>query len=221
MAGLPHTGVLAFLYILFVVKPKNEEEDAQRRKEEAKSSPRVNPIPKTKEKERKKENIPPKVKPIPMPKKEDNSYLKYIGKMFEEQGKLVIYNRFIRASADAGVDIIVISMDKQSMELIQCKNWTQKQIELEDLANSYKKFNRFDLRHISHSPQSIIQYLQIKRPLEEIENIIGYDKENFILRKTLYIRSDEVMDLDIEKNIERLKSNIFRYEDMKIVMMKI
>ena len=32
MAGLPHTGVLAFLYILFVVNPKDEEEEAQRKR---------------------------------------------------------------------------------------------------------------------------------------------------------------------------------------------
>jgi hypothetical protein len=219
MAGLPHTGILAFLYILFVVKPKDEEEEAQRRKEEAKSSPRVNPIPKAKEKEKKKEKVLPKVKSIKKPKEEDNNYKKIIGKVFEKQGNLVIYNGFIRASADAGVDIIVISMDKQSIELIQCKNWTKKQIELEDLANSYKKLNHFDLRHISHSPKNIFQHLQIKSPLEKIEDIMDCDKENFILRKTLYIRSDEV--IDIEKNIERLKSNIFRYEEMKIVIMKI
>ena len=74
------------------------------------------------------------------------------------------------------------------------------------------------MRHISHRPKSILEYLQIKRSLEEIENIIDCDKENFVLRKTLYIRSDEVMDLSMSTKLKQIKPNIFRYEDMKIVI---
>jgi len=65
---------------------------------------------------------------------------------------------------------------------------------------------------LNYSPKSVWEYLDKKQPLEE--------KEDFIMRKTLYLQVDKRIDLELGKCIERITDTIFRYEDMKVVVRK-
>ncbi len=42
--------------------------------------------------------------------------------------------------------------------------------------------------------------------------------DTYKIRKTLYIASENVIDLGIGKHLTMIKPNIYRYEDMKIVI---
>ncbi len=153
-------------------------------------------------------------------KEKGDIYEKFIGHVFEKKGDVVIYNGFIRGYKDEGVDIISISMKRKTIELIQCKDWTKKRMYLKDIEIIYKKLNDFDLSHISYTPKSVKMYLQIKRTLKDIGESIKSDKEKFVISKTLYMSSDTVIDFDSVK-CKQIKSNIFQYEDMKIVILGI
>ena len=96
---MPHTGILAFLYVLFVVKSKDEDDEQDISTEKpSDEKPTHKPTPKTKT-----------VKPDPFKEKGD-LYEKFIGQAFEKKGELVIYNGFIYGYDDKGVDIISISL---------------------------------------------------------------------------------------------------------------
>ena len=91
VAGLPHTGIIAFFIYKFLKNDKKEVK-IQPQKEQEK------PQNKTTKTEEKKD---------PLKEKGDN-YERFIGRKFEEKGELVIYNGFIRGYKDKGVDIISI-----------------------------------------------------------------------------------------------------------------
>jgi len=197
MAGIPHTGVLAFLYILFIVKPKDEE----------------------REKKKKIYRTPPKKKPIPLPKEKnkDDIYTKFIGQSFEKKGELVIYNGFIYPNDDRGVDVISICIKTKTINLIQCKYCSDKKILMGDIEEVYRILSVFNINHIIKNNRSVQTHLQIKKDMDNIEEILTIDKSDFRVRKTLYIHSDTMIDLKMSRKLKQIKSNIFRYENMKIV----
>ena len=155
-------------------------------------------------------------------KKKGDSYERFIGVKFEEKGDLVIYSGFIYGYKDQGVDIIVVSPKEKVINLIQCKNWTNKQIEVEHVQDIYKKIDNYNWNFIyTLQIETIKEHHTITVDKDTIWDML-YDlkehREEFKIRKTLYVASDKVMSLDIGKNLSMIKPNIFRYEDMKIVV---
>lgn len=151
-------------------------------------------------------------------KQRGDEYEKFIGKQFENKGELVIYNGFIRGYEDDGVDIIAISTQTKTIHLIQCKNWTKKPLLLEDVQNIYKKLHNFNLTRITQSVDAIREHLERDKSIESIKDILRVNKSDYSLRKTLYVGSDKVVDLNIGKHLKLITPAIFRYEDMKIVI---
>ncbi len=155
-------------------------------------------------------------------KKKGDSYERFIGAKFEEKGDLVIYNGFIYGYGDQGVDIVAISPKEKIINLIQCKNWTQKQMEEEHVRDIYGKLDNFtwDFIHTLQT-ETVKEYHTVTVDDDTIWDIL-YDlkghREEFKIRKTLYVSSDKVMSLDIGKSLTMIKSNIFRHKDMKIVV---
>ena len=147
-----------------------------------------------------------------------DKYEKFIGKQFEDKGELVIYNGFIRGYEDDGVDIICISTKTKTIHLIQCKNWTKRPMKLDDLENVYKKLQNFSSARITKSTTAIKEHLEIDISAEYINSVLRADKSDYVIRKTLYVGSDKVVDLNIGKYLKLIKPTIFKYEDMKIVI---
>lgn len=164
-------------------------------------------------------NFPPKDDPL---KAKGDEYERWIGKQFEEKGNLVIYNGFINGYKDKGVDIIVVSHKAKTINLVQCKNWTLRPINIIDIQNIYEKllyfkpcdFYKINIDNIAHYHQ--IQ--QDKSKIEEMMNDVQVNVSSYKIRKTLYASSDKVVDLDVGKHLKVVGENIFRYEDMKIVI---
>jgi hypothetical protein len=173
------------------------------------------PKPKTKAK--------PKVEIIEpdLLKAKGDLYEKFIGQAFEQKGELVIYNGFIHGYADRGVDVISICLKRKTIDLIQCKHWSYKQMFIEDIEAIHRKLSQFELEHITHDIRAIKTHLQKKKNLAEIEAILAKDKTKFSVRKTLYMSSQKVIDLNIGKKLKQIKPNIFQYSDMKIVILDI
>jgi len=61
-------------------------------------------------------------------------------------------------------------------------------------------------------------YYKIER--DEIANIfkLAYSYTN--IRKTLYIATDQVLNLDVDQHLTMIKPNIYRYKDMKMAIRK-
>lgn len=150
-------------------------------------------------------------------KKKGDIYEQYIGSQFEKKGDLVIYNGFVRGYEDDGVDIIAIDVENKTINLVQCKNWTKKPMVLEDIIKIYEKLEHFRLDTISRYPHVKDKYkIHFNADSEQMINLInGYD---FKKRKTLYVSSDKIIDLNIGKTLKLIKQNIFKYQDMKIVI---
>jgi hypothetical protein len=156
-------------------------------------------------------------------KAKGDRYERYIGDRFEEKGDLVIYNGFIRAYADGGVDIASISPDSKTVNLIQCKHWSLKTLELDHIETIYEKLNTHNLDFLWLDSEQIFKQLSIKKTTDEIEAILvatRIGKLNLPVRKTLYISSDKVVNLAIGEHLKMIQPNIFRYRDMKIVVEK-
>ena len=151
-----------------------------------------------------------------------DKYEKYIGFHVEKKGDLVIYNGLIYGIEDKGVDIISISNNEKYINLIQCKNWNNKKMTLNDIELVYTKLTKYQHSFFNNyfHLETVNDYLVYKRSLEEIESILK-NSTNFIFRKTLYIATDKVMDLHIGRDLKMIKSNIFQYKDMKIVFKEI
>lgn len=137
---------------------------------------------------------------------------------------MVIYSGFIYGYKDQGVDIIVVSPKEKVINLIQCKNWTNKQIEVEHVQDIYRKIDDFKWHFIYMLQiETIKEHNTMRVNDDEIWDIL-YDlkghREEFKIRKTLYVASEKVMSLDIGESLSMIKPNIFRYEDMKIVVQK-
>ena len=225
IAALPHTGIIAFFITLYITKEERKEKERKtfedkkrkRRRVPEPAKHRVETLEKTKKAEDKVKESPQKeIDPL---KEKGDRYEKFIGKRFEEKGELVIYNGFIHGYKDEGVDIISISLKSKSINLIQCKNWTKKPMMMDDIKNIYEKLDSYNIGHITRDSNLISNYLQIKKSSDDIRLILqDIDRYNYTVRKTLYVGSDKVMDLNIGKHIKLIQTNIFRYRDMKIVI---
>ena len=154
-------------------------------------------------------------------KRKGDQYEKYIGMQFEKKGELAIYNGFIRGYDDDGVDIITICTKTKTIHLIQCKNWTKKPMVLDDVKAIYDKLENFRLNRINHKAKEIQEHLQEYKSYENIEYVLKTNKSDYDIRKTLYVGSDKVIDLNIGKHLKLIKPTIFRYEDMKIVIKRL
>lgn len=216
LAALPHTGVISFLIISFMSTDKLEEKtlesmftdkfqeksiDFTRKPDEANDALSSNPL-----------------------KAKGDEYERYIGKHFEDKGDLVIYNGFIRGFEDGGVDLVAISPDGKTLNLIQCKNWNYRTIEVEHIQRIYQKLVNHNFDFLNLPIEQIKTHLHTHKDEDTIRDIITHARQNknhFTIRKTLYIASEKVVDLEIGKHLTMLQPDIFRYEDMKIVVEKI
>jgi hypothetical protein len=174
------------------------------------------------EKKFQEESIKPtEVDPL---KAKGDKYERYIGKRFEDKGDLVIYNGFIRGFEDGGVDIATLSTDAKTINLVQCKHWSLKALEFDHIKNIYEKLNTHNFDFLRLRADQIAEHLSARKQNHEIEElltIVQKNKKNLQIRKTLYISSDKVVDLEIGKHLTMIQSNIFRYQDMKIVVERI
>jgi hypothetical protein len=57
--------------------------------------------------------------------------------------------------------------------------------------------------------------------MDNIEEILHIDKSDFRVRKTLYMSSDKVMNLKVGSQLTLIKPNIFRFKELKIVIVGI
>ena len=236
LAGMPHTGLIAFFITIFFTKkdasiPSDRKEksvktttllknkrNAETIMEKAKSEvsrKKSEEIKKAKQDERTSKQYEQSGDPL---KQWGDKYERFIGRQFENKGELVIYNGFIRGYEDDGVDIIAISTQTKTIHLIQCKNWTKKPLLLDDVQNIYRKLQNFSLTRITQSPTAIKEHLEIDKSIESIKDILRVNKSDYLLRKTLYVGSDKVVDLNIGKHLKLITPTIFKYEDMKIVI---
>lgn len=162
--------------------------------------------------------IPTEVDPL---KAKGDKYERYIGARFEEKGDLVIYNGFIQGYKDGGVDIVSISSDARTMNLVQCKHWSIRALELEHIESIYEKLNTHNMDFLRLSTNQINEYLSAQKLDNEIDELLSIARKNkktIQIRKTLYISSDKVVNLEIGKHLTMIQPNIFRYRDMKIVV---
>ncbi len=154
-------------------------------------------------------------------KKLGDEYEKYIGRKFEDKGDIVIYNGFIKGYEDKGVDIITISQKAKTINLIQCKNWRKKPMILDDVESIFYKLDEYKLDFFNINIEDINKHLVKKQDGKIIQNLfstIKFDQKSYHIRKVLYASSDRVVDLEIGKYLKMIKPDIFRYEDMKIVI---
>lgn len=210
VAALPHTGVIsAVIVYLYFQEEKKEKTIQQERSYESQYTSNND-----------------KADPL---KEMGDAYEKEIGKEFESKGDFVIYNGLISGVADGGVDLIVISPDSQSINLVQCKNWHKMKMEHHHISSVYDKLTNYasNINYsigyivVKYSYVALQKHLHYKKECDEIANILKATKNYTNIRKTLYISTDKVLDPDINQYIKMIKPNIFRYKDMKIVISKI
>lgn len=149
-------------------------------------------------------------------KEKGDSYEKYIGKKLESKGQLVIYNGFIHGYDDEGVDIISISPTTKTINLIQCKNWTNMKMELSHIQEIYKKLNDYDVSFYEFDYDIIKKFLQIDQKIA-IDEVLEKARYYSRIQKTLYIATTKNLDFDIDNNLMRKKYNIYHYKDMDVV----
>ncbi|MFY9099563.1 hypothetical protein OZY48_00765 [Aliarcobacter cryaerophilus] len=210
VAALPHTGVVsAVIVYLYFQEEKKEKTIQQERSYESQYTSNND-----------------KADPL---KEMGDAYEKEIGKEFESKGDFVIYNGLISGVADGGVDLIVISPDSQSINLVQCKNWHKMKMEHHHISSVYDKLTNYssNIKYsigyivVKYSYVALQKHLHYKKECDEIANILKASSNYTNIRKTLYIATDKVVDLDVGQYLTMIKPNIFRYKDMKIVISKI
>ena len=210
VAALPHTGVISAVIVYL-----NFQEEKEKTRQEQERSLESQYIRNDKETDPLKEM--------------GDAYEKEIGKEFESKGDFVIYNGLISGVADGGVDLIVISPDSQSINLVQCKNWHKMKMEHHHISSVYDKLTNYssNIKYsigyivVKYSYVALQKHLHYKKECDEIANILKASSNYTNIRKTLYIATDKVVDLDVGQHLTMIKPNIFRYKDMKIVISKI
>lgn len=150
-------------------------------------------------------------------KKRGDGYELHIGRKFELKGDLVIYNGLIRGFEDQGVDVIVISRKEQSINLIQCKHWKRHEFAAWHLKKIYDKLNNFSHDYQNIDPNTINKYLSIKHKKTDIIDSI-HNASKYQMRKTLYLSNSSVIQSDAWHLLNKINGNIYRYQDMKIVI---
>jgi len=213
-AALPHTGVLAFLWIYFLHKETAKEVEEDKPYKRAKSFTKADQELRQAQYKQQEDSL----------KKKGDKYEKYIGEKFEIKGDLVIYNGFINGYEDKGVDIVSISSKREEINLVQCKNWTKMAMDIYHIENIYQKLNSYNLSYLNSDVSEIKKHLffgeNFYPNIEDEYAHIQQNKDTYKIRKTLYVSSDKVMDLNIGKSLTMINPNIFRYKDMKIVVQK-
>ena len=157
VAALPHTGVIALVLLPFLFK--NEKTSQNEHLYES---------PKNPDEEQTHSNNK-KADPL---KEMGDAYEKEIGKEFESKGDFVIYNGLISGVADGGVDLIVISPDSQSINLVQCKNWHKMKMEHHHISSVYDKLTNY-ASNINYS----IGYIVVKYSYVALQKHLHYKKE--------------------------------------------
>ena len=148
-----------------------------------------------------------------------NEYIKYIGMKLEKQGYLVIYNSFIRKSDNQEVDIISIDTKTKTTNLIKCQNLSQKNITSYDFELFYAKLTIYKPDFFDLKVNKIREFLQFPKRLVEIKNILDSSK-TYSYRKTFYIFDKDTIDSNSIKYLKKIKENIYKHKDMKIVVAK-
>ena len=232
IAAIPHTLIISLVISYFWLKEKVKETNPQV-KSSTKYDPRANRPPKQpdykpKSKQSSGSTKRTDSKTLQKTDSEDDvlknrgdGYELYIGRKFELKGDLVIYNGFIRGYEDQGVDIIVISKSTQSLHLIQCKHWKRFEFTREHLYQIYRKLDNFGSDYQDIDPAQINNFLSVKKENGEISSRVRESLNYHQIRKTLYLSSSHVVQKDVWNLLEQIKENIYRFQDMKIVVHKI
>lgn len=229
LAALPHTGVIAFLLNLFFGHkvPENIFNDLEWAAEQASkhiAAQKEGRIVNQNElKSARKQNSARRKPPQNHLKKKGDKYERFVGQQLEDKGELVIYNGFIQDYEDGGVDVASISSEHKTINLIQCKNWENRTLTMHDIQNIYNKLQIHSFDFLNLSSQQIQEQQKKKFDIHKLKGIIENAKKNlklYTIRKTLYISSDKVVNLEIGEHLTMVNPNIFRYEDMKIVIVR-
>lgn len=204
LAALPHTGALAFLWFWFAKKTNNKSRKKAVSPSNHSSTKHTtnNPTPQDHLKEK------------------GDDYERFIGQKLEQKGHLVIYNGFIKGYEDEGVDIVSISTESKEINLVQCKNWTKMRMSLERLQEVYSRLENYSFDCLDFSDEDINPFLTSSNRQNKIASTLASTKLNlsqFNVRKTLYIASDKVIDLEIGQHLTMMSPTIFKYKGMKIV----
>jgi len=144
-------------------------------------------------------------------KEKGDRYEKYIGRKFEEKNNIVIYNGLIQGIKDRGVDLIIISNNRKIINLVQCKNWETKQLELFHIENIYEKLNHYIFLE---SDIKNYQMLFNKQQLSYIKDIWS-NPYQFKIIKTLFLSHTQMVN-NSKDHLIKIQLNRFLYIDMKI-----
>ncbi len=151
-------------------------------------------------------------------KEKGDAYERFIGLQFEKKGDLVIYNGLINGYSDHGVDLIAISAQTRTLNLIQCKNWERMPLTVDGIAEIYARLDRYNIGHYLMLECDTINYY-LGSPMEHRDILtLLHDSKQFRLRKTLYLSSDKSVDLAVGQHLVMIAPDIFRYKDMKMVI---
>lgn len=150
-------------------------------------------------------------------KAKGDEYEKYIGRQFEKNGDLVIYNGYVYGRSDQGIDLVVISERKKTINLVQCKNWDYMPLSVEEVQKISHKLSFYHPSHYFMKVEDINFYLSKKRSTKNILKLLHSSKK-YKTRKTLYLSSDKVVDLKLGEHLTMMSPNIFKYKDTKIVI---
>ena len=214
LAALPHTGIIAFLLIRFL---SNADDKV------TKSEPKRETIIKPARKEKKETadfTTMSELDEIIHFDFKGEKYIKYIGKKLEGKGDVVIYDRFIEWPHEKGIDLMSISVSTKRINLVLCEDWNP--YDFAQLETFYNKLANYSVSEMRKEIQSIHEHLQIPLKYDVIQDTLEtMQNEQFKIHKTLYLNTDEIVNQSNEKEFKKLKDNIFRYKDMKIVLKKL
>jgi hypothetical protein len=100
------------------------------------------------------------------------------------------------------------------VNLVQCKYWKNKSLTVEDIESIYTKLNSYQPDFHKMDIDNINYYLEERKDKREILRL-SEQSLNYKTRKTLYI---PVVDPAIRQYLTELEPNVFKYEDMKMVV---
>ncbi len=221
LPALPHTGLLAFLWVKFTGKatePPISDKKPQLSPEKLKKRAAAKEAVDNYSRENTNTKKEPELDPL---KVKGDKYEKFIGTEFEKKGDLVIYNGFIKGYEDQGVDLISVSSDSKIIHLIQCKNWTNMRMSLAHMEDVYSKLDKYNFDCLSFPSYQVDDHRTNFSRNDDTYSILlkaKTDLPKLIIRKTLFIASEKVVDLEIGPYLTMMAPTIFRYKDMKIVM---
>ncbi len=158
--------------------------------------------------------------PVDKLKQKGDDYERYIGRKLERKGELVIYNGFIKGWEDQGVDIVSISTANKYINLIQCKNWGSMRMTTDRLEAVFAKLSGYDFSCLDIPAAEVANYHQEPMAAATIASTLAMvksSKSDFVVRKTLYLSNDYVVELEVGRYLTMMAKNIFKYKDMKIV----